>query len=38
MTHEVFSQEIEKRWFDKNDSVYGYYVVIKPFTPKYKEH
>jgi hypothetical protein len=32
MTHEVFGQDIEKRWFDKNDSTYGYYVVVKPFT------
>jgi hypothetical protein len=28
-----YAQDIEKRWFDKSDSVYGYYVIIKPFTP-----
>jgi len=29
----IHAQEIEKRWFDKSDSVYGYYVVIRPSTP-----
>jgi hypothetical protein len=28
------SQQAEKVWFDNNDSVYGYYDVIKPSTPR----
>ncbi|MBS1598710.1 MAG: hypothetical protein JST75_10845 [Bacteroidetes bacterium] len=27
------AQQVEKRWFDKNDSTFGYYTVIKPLTP-----
>ena len=30
LTSNLFSQTIEKIWFDKNDSIYGYYVMIKP--------
>src|SRR5690349_4140589 len=28
----TFAQYIEKKWFDKTDSVYGYYTVIPPST------
>ena len=30
----VFSQQPEKIWFNKSDSVYGYYVVIPPATKR----
>jgi hypothetical protein len=29
-----FAQPAEKIWFDKKDSVYGYYVTIPPSTPR----
>jgi hypothetical protein len=30
----LFAQSYDKVWFDKSDSAYGYYVVIKPFGPR----
>jgi hypothetical protein len=29
----VFGQEAQRTWFDKNDSLFGYYVTIRPATP-----